>query len=71
MEKYLIEDLGVPRDHIQHHLGPREDTTTSDSTSSTHASIIRILYSLIDNPDIMHRYNTIIYFARNGICCDA
>ncbi|SJL12917.1 uncharacterized protein ARMOST_16350 [Armillaria ostoyae] len=71
MEKYLVEDLGVPRDRIQRLLGPMGQKTADNSISPTRANITRTLYSLIDNPDIMRGYNIIIYFAGNGTLYDA
>ncbi|KAK0445986.1 caspase domain-containing protein [Desarmillaria tabescens] len=73
MEKYLIEDLGVPSDHIQRLLGPlgEETTNNSESTRPTRANIIKALYSLIDNPDILNGDNIIVYFAGNGARYDA
>ncbi|KAK0445214.1 hypothetical protein EV421DRAFT_2018422 [Armillaria borealis] len=59
MEKYLVEDLGVPSDHIQRLLGP-----TGGETPTT-------LHSLIDNADILPGDNIIVYFAGNGARYDA
>ncbi|PBK94616.1 hypothetical protein ARMGADRAFT_59608 [Armillaria gallica] len=71
MEKYLVEDLSVPQDRIQCLLGPMGQKTADSSTSPTRANIIRTLYSLIDNPDIMRGDNIVIYFAGNGTLYDA
>ncbi len=72
MKKYLVEDLGVPKDHIQRLSGPMEQKTADSSTRPTRANIIRTIYSLIDNPDIMRGDNIgVIYFAGNGTLCDA
>ncbi len=71
MEKYLIENLGVPSDHIQHLLGPLGEKTADNSTIPTHANIVRALYSLIDNPDIANGDNIIVYFAGLGASYDA
>ncbi|KAK0445210.1 hypothetical protein EV421DRAFT_2055117 [Armillaria borealis] len=70
IEKYLVEDLGVPRDRIQRLLGPMGQKTADNSISPTRANITRTLYSLIDNPDIMRGDNIIIYFAGNGTLYD-
>ncbi|PBK64593.1 hypothetical protein ARMSODRAFT_1087990 [Armillaria solidipes] len=46
MEKYLVENLGVPKNRIQLLLGGDDLDTVS---SPTRANILRTLYSLIDN----------------------
>ncbi|KAK0446032.1 uncharacterized protein EV420DRAFT_1571395 [Desarmillaria tabescens] len=71
MEKYLIEDLGVPSGHIQRLLGPTGEKTIDNSISPTRANIIRTLYSLIDSPDIVNGDNIIVYFAGDGALYDA
>ncbi|KAK0232389.1 hypothetical protein EDD85DRAFT_889055 [Armillaria nabsnona] len=71
VEKYLIEDLGVPSDHIQRLLGPLGEKTADNSTIPTHANIVRTFYSLIDNPDIANGDNIIVYFAGLGASYDA
>ncbi|PBK94606.1 hypothetical protein ARMGADRAFT_1078499 [Armillaria gallica] len=40
MEKYLVEDLGVPSNRIQRLLGPIRGETTDGSISPTHANIL-------------------------------
>ncbi|PBK70853.1 hypothetical protein ARMSODRAFT_955602 [Armillaria solidipes] len=71
MEKYLVEDLGVPSDRIQRLLGPTGGQTTDGSISPTHANILKTLYSLIGNTDILPGDNIIVYFAGNGARYDA
>ncbi|KAK0232352.1 hypothetical protein EDD85DRAFT_970834 [Armillaria nabsnona] len=71
MEKYFVEDLGVPKDRIQRLLDPIGQKTADSSTSPTRANIIRTLYSLIDNPAIMRGDNIVVYFAGNGAFYDA
>ncbi|KAK0458302.1 caspase domain-containing protein [Desarmillaria tabescens] len=69
MEKYLIEDLSVPKNRIQLLLGASggEVNLDLDAVSSpTRANILRTLYSLIDNPEITPGDNIIIYFAGHG-----
>lgn len=61
MEKYLVEDLSVPRDRIQRLLGQMGQKTADNSTTPTRANIVRTLYSLIDNPDITCRGNIMIH----------
>ncbi len=65
MEKYLIEDLGVPKNRIQLLLGT-SDSLDLDTASPTRANIIKTLYSLVDNPDIKRGDNIIVYFAGHG-----
>ncbi len=71
MEKYLVEGLGVSRNSIQRLLGPTGGETTDGSTSPTRANILKTLYSLIDNADILPGDNVIVYFAGNGARYDA
>ncbi|PBK88419.1 hypothetical protein ARMGADRAFT_865756, partial [Armillaria gallica] len=66
MEKYLIEDLGVPKNRIQLLLDT-SDGLGLDTTSPTRANIIKMaLYSLVDNLDIKRGDNIIVYFAGQG-----
>ncbi len=41
MEKYLVEDLSIPSNHIQHLLGPTRGEITDGSTSPTRANILK------------------------------
>lgn len=52
-EKYLIEDLGVPSDHIRRLLSLTGRETTDGSTSPTCANIFKTPYSIVDNADIL------------------
>ncbi|PBK70878.1 hypothetical protein ARMSODRAFT_1017654 [Armillaria solidipes] len=61
MEKYLVEDLGVPSDHIQRLFGPTGGKTTDGSISPTRANILKTLYSLTDNTDILPGDNIVVY----------
>ncbi|KAK0443272.1 peptidase C14, caspase domain-containing protein, partial [Armillaria borealis] len=65
VKKYLIEDLGVPKNRIQLLLGT-SDGLDLDATSPTRANLIKTLYSLVDNPDIKRGDNIIVYFAGHG-----
>ncbi len=71
MEKYLVEDLGVPSNHIQRLLGPTGGETTNSSISPTRANILKTRYDLVDNADILTRDDIIVYFGGNGACYDA
>ncbi|PBK98855.1 hypothetical protein ARMGADRAFT_1075658 [Armillaria gallica] len=71
MEKCLVEVLGVPRNRIQRLFGPTRGETTDGSISPTRANILKTLYSLVDNANILPGDNTIVYFAGNGARYDA
>ncbi len=71
MENYLVDDLGVPSDHIQRLLGPTGGETTNGSTSPTRVNILKTLYGFIDNADILPQDNIIVYFTGNGARYDA
>ncbi|PBK98783.1 hypothetical protein ARMGADRAFT_1009159 [Armillaria gallica] len=71
VEKYLIEDLGVPSDHIQRLLSLTGRETTNDSISPTCTNILKTLYSLIDNANSLPGDNIVVYFAGNGVRYDA
>ncbi|KAK0217548.1 hypothetical protein EDD85DRAFT_754468, partial [Armillaria nabsnona] len=62
MQSFLIDDLGVPAEHIQCLLG----SESGDSLTPSHANIIDVLYSLIDNHEIKQGDNIIIYYAGHG-----
>ncbi|KAK0207391.1 hypothetical protein IW262DRAFT_1237773, partial [Armillaria fumosa] len=68
MEKYLMQDLGIPKNQIQLLLGALDEEAKPglDASTPTHANIIRTLYSLIDNPDIKCGDNIVIYFSGHG-----
>ncbi len=65
-EKYLVEDLGIPSDHIQRLLSLTGRETTNGSTSPTCVNIFKTLYNLVDNADILPRDSIIVYFVGNG-----
>ncbi len=68
MERYLIDDLGVPSNRIQLLLGTSGVEVNPDLgiISPTRANIIRTLYSLIDNCNIKRGDNIVVYFAGHG-----
>ncbi|KAK0191746.1 peptidase C14, caspase domain-containing protein, partial [Armillaria mellea] len=63
MKKSLIEDVGVPEEHIQCLLGSQTPTLLGDPFTPSRSNIVNMLYSLIDNPDIELGDNIIIYYA--------
>ncbi len=71
MENYLVDDLGVPSDHIQRLLGPTGGETTNGSTSPTRVNILKTLYGLIDNADILPQDNIIrlLYWKWRALRC--
>ncbi|KAK0432278.1 peptidase C14, caspase domain-containing protein, partial [Armillaria borealis] len=68
MEKYLTEDLGVPRNRIQLLLGSTEHTSPADPMNPSRAHIIGALLSIIDNSEILYGDNIIIYYSGHGSC---
>ncbi|PBK82916.1 hypothetical protein ARMGADRAFT_1089819 [Armillaria gallica] len=67
MERFLIEDLSVPKHKIQSLLGSKKaQAKYNDPTTPSCANIIEALTSLIYNTDINHGGNIIIYFSRHG-----
>ncbi|PBK67788.1 hypothetical protein ARMSODRAFT_958811 [Armillaria solidipes] len=68
MERYLTEDLGVPRNRIQLLLGSKEHTSPADPMNPSRAHIIGGLLSIIKNSEILHGDNIIIYYSGHGSC---
>ncbi len=66
MERFLIEDLGIPKRRIQSLLGSKMQVAPIDPSIPTCANIIQTLTSLIDNPEIEHGDNIVIYFSGHG-----
>ncbi|KAK0475638.1 caspase domain-containing protein [Armillaria luteobubalina] len=66
MEKYLIEDLGVPSNRIQLLVGSKEHTSLDDPIYPSRAHIVGALRSLITNPAIAHGDNIVIYYSGHG-----
>ncbi len=66
MERYLTEDLGMPRNRIQLLLGSKENLSPEDPTYPSRAHIIGILLSLITNSNIARGDNIIVYYSGHG-----
>ncbi|KAK0184104.1 hypothetical protein F5146DRAFT_885722, partial [Armillaria mellea] len=66
MEKYLTEDLGIPRNRIQILLGSKKHMSPEDPICLSRAHIVDALLSLITNPEIAHGENIIIYCSGHG-----
>ncbi|KAK0429553.1 caspase domain-containing protein [Armillaria borealis] len=69
MEDFLINDLVVPKDRIQRLLGPSRDDHFQFMPASsipTRHNIVETLWGLVDNPNILHGDNIIIYYAGHG-----
>ncbi len=65
-ERYLSDDLCVPRERIQLLLGSREHDDPDDPMYPSRAHITSTLLGLIDNPHIEKGDNIIIYYAGHG-----
>ncbi|KAK0443319.1 hypothetical protein EV421DRAFT_544368 [Armillaria borealis] len=66
MEKFLVEDLGVPKRRIQSLLGSKKQVAPSDPFLPTRANIIQTLTILIYNSEIEHGDNIVIFFSGYG-----
>ncbi len=66
VEKYLVENLGVPRNRIQLLLGSKEYTSPEDPMYPSRAHVVGALLSLITNPEITPGDNIIIYYSGHG-----
>ncbi|PBK79617.1 hypothetical protein ARMGADRAFT_870834, partial [Armillaria gallica] len=67
MERFLIEDLSIPKHRIQSLLGSKKaQVTHNNPTTPNRANIIETLTSLIYNTSINHSDNIIIYFSGHG-----
>ncbi|KAK0501478.1 hypothetical protein EDD18DRAFT_1040080, partial [Armillaria luteobubalina] len=66
MEKYLLDDLHVPKEHIQLLLGPKESASSHNAIYPSHNNIISALFSIIANNKIMYGDNIVIYFSGHG-----
>ncbi|PBK99643.1 hypothetical protein ARMGADRAFT_512230 [Armillaria gallica] len=66
MEKYLLDDLHVPKKHIQLLLGPKEPASSHDAIYPSCDNIIDALFSIIANSQIVYGDNIIVYFSGHG-----
>ncbi|PBK82706.1 hypothetical protein ARMGADRAFT_946076, partial [Armillaria gallica] len=67
MQRFLIEDLSIPKHRIQSLFGSKKPQATHNNpTTPNCANIIKTLISLIYNTDIKHGDNIIIYFSGHG-----
>ncbi|PBK91148.1 hypothetical protein ARMGADRAFT_1166537 [Armillaria gallica] len=64
VRRFLIDDLGVPKERIQCLLGPEKPNCRISAPSRT--KILDTLYSLIDNPNIKQGDNILVYYAGHG-----
>ncbi|KAK0492681.1 hypothetical protein EDD18DRAFT_1357514 [Armillaria luteobubalina] len=65
MKKFLIDDLGVPKEWIQSLLR-FHNCIPDDPITPSRANIVNTLYSLIHNDEIRLGDNIIIYYAGHG-----
>ncbi|KAK0476221.1 hypothetical protein EDD18DRAFT_1216283, partial [Armillaria luteobubalina] len=66
MERYLTEDISVPKHRIQSLLGSNERVSSSNYHIPTRVNIIQTLVGLMNNAEIQSGDNIIIYFAGYG-----
>ncbi|KAK0471439.1 hypothetical protein IW261DRAFT_1511601 [Armillaria novae-zelandiae] len=66
LERYLTEDLSVPKHRIQCLLGSTEHVSSHNYHIPTRVNIIQTLIGLMDNAEIETGDNIIIYFAGHG-----
>ncbi|PBL01547.1 hypothetical protein ARMGADRAFT_907113, partial [Armillaria gallica] len=66
MKKFLIDDLGMPKERIQCLLGSHNLIPDGDPLTPSRANIVNTLYSLIHNDEIQLGDNIIIYYAGHG-----
>ncbi|KAK0186894.1 peptidase C14, caspase domain-containing protein, partial [Armillaria mellea] len=66
VERYLTEDLSVPKHRIQRLLGSNEHTSLDSYHIPTRVNIIQTLLGLINNAEIQKGDNIIIYFSGHG-----
>ncbi|KAK0473814.1 caspase domain-containing protein [Armillaria luteobubalina] len=66
IERYLTEDLSVPKHRIQCLLGSNEHISSSNYHIPTRVNIIQTLIGLMNNAEIQTGDNIIIYFAGHG-----
>ncbi|KAK0501484.1 caspase domain-containing protein [Armillaria luteobubalina] len=66
MEKYLLDDLHVPKEQFQLLLGPKESASSHNAIYPSRDNIISALFSIIANNKIMYGDNIVIYFSGHG-----
>ncbi|PBK82978.1 hypothetical protein ARMGADRAFT_1019381 [Armillaria gallica] len=66
MERYLTEDLGVPKHRIQHLFGSKEHASSDNYHIPTRVNIVQTLIGLMNNAEIRNGDNIIIYFSGHG-----
>ncbi|KAK0227261.1 hypothetical protein EDD85DRAFT_753015, partial [Armillaria nabsnona] len=66
MERYLTEDLGVPKHRIQRLLGSKEHASSDNYHIPTRVNIVQTLVGLMNNAEIQNGDNIIIYFSGHG-----
>ncbi|KAK0227216.1 hypothetical protein EDD85DRAFT_974671, partial [Armillaria nabsnona] len=66
MERYLTEDLGMPKHRIQHLFGSKEHASSNNYHIPTRVNIVQTLIDLMNNAEIRNGDNIIIYFSGHG-----
>ncbi|KAK0191760.1 hypothetical protein F5146DRAFT_929391, partial [Armillaria mellea] len=64
--KKILIDIGMQEHHIQCLLGS-QNLPHSDPLTPSHANIVNILYSIINNTEIKQGDNIIIYYTGHGL----
>ncbi|KAK0227275.1 caspase domain-containing protein [Armillaria nabsnona] len=66
MERYLTEDLCMPKHRIQRLFGSKEHASSDNYHIPTRVNIIQTLVGLMNNAEIQNGDNIIIYFSGHG-----
>ncbi len=66
MERYLTEDLGLPKHRIQRLFGSKEHASSDNYHIPTRVNIVQTLIGLMNNAEIQNGDNIIIYFSGHG-----
>ncbi|KAK0227259.1 caspase domain-containing protein [Armillaria nabsnona] len=66
MERYLTEDLCVPKHRIQRLFGSKEHASSDNHHVPTRVNIIQTLIGLMNNAEIQNGDNIVIYFCGHG-----
>ncbi|SJK96809.1 uncharacterized protein ARMOST_00055 [Armillaria ostoyae] len=68
IEKYFVDDVGVPKDRIQLLLGSEDHASPDDPMYPSRTHITDMLHSLATNDKIEYGDNIVIYYAGHGSC---
>ncbi|KAK0435055.1 hypothetical protein EV421DRAFT_1717053, partial [Armillaria borealis] len=68
IEKYFVDDVGVPKDRIQLLLGSEDHASPDDPMYPSRTHITDMPHSLATNDKIEYGDNIVIYYAGHGSC---